>query len=76
MRNNELRLFDHFVTVNEQVEVQHARAPANALVFPATTPLYLLQLDGMARARYLWDLLLGRPEQTEYGETRATDSQA
>jgi multidrug efflux pump subunit AcrB len=38
--------------------------------------LYLLQLDGMARARYLWDLLLGRPEQTEYGETRATDSQA
>jgi multidrug efflux pump subunit AcrB len=38
--------------------------------------LYLLQIDGIARARSLWDLLLGRPETTEYGETRATDSQA
>ena len=27
--------------------------------------LYLLQIDGMARARYLWDLLLGRPERSE-----------
>ena len=37
--------------------------------------LYLLQVDGIARTRYLWDLLLGRPESTEYSETRATDSQ-
>jgi len=27
--------------------------------------LYLLQLDGMARTRYLWDLLLGRPGRSE-----------
>ena len=27
--------------------------------------LYLLQLDGMARVRFLWDLLLGRPERPE-----------
>ncbi len=27
--------------------------------------LYLLQIDGMARTRYLWDLLLGRPERSE-----------
>ena len=27
--------------------------------------LYLLQIDGMARIRYLWDLLLGRPERSE-----------
>jgi multidrug efflux pump subunit AcrB len=38
--------------------------------------LYLLQLDGLARARYLWDLLLGRPERTELGETHPTDSSA
>lgn len=24
--------------------------------------LYMLQLDGFKRSRYLWDLLLGRPE--------------
>ena len=24
--------------------------------------LYMLQQDGFARSRYLWDLLLGRPE--------------
>ena len=28
--------------------------------------LYLLQIDGMARVRYMWDLLLGRPERSEY----------
>ena len=38
--------------------------------------LYLLQLDGIARARYLWDLLLGRPERAGYGETRPTDTSA
>jgi multidrug efflux pump subunit AcrB len=27
--------------------------------------LYLLQLDGLARVRFLWDLLLGRPERPE-----------
>jgi Cu/Ag efflux pump CusA len=27
--------------------------------------LYLLQIDGMARTRYLWDLLLGRPGRSE-----------
>ncbi len=27
--------------------------------------LYLLQIDGIARVRYLWDLLLGRPERSE-----------
>ncbi len=27
--------------------------------------LYLLQIDGMKRVRYLWDLLLGRPERSE-----------
>jgi multidrug efflux pump subunit AcrB len=27
--------------------------------------LYLLQIDAMARVRYLWDLLLGRPERSE-----------
>ena len=27
--------------------------------------LYLLQIDGIARTRYLWDLLLGRPERSE-----------
>ncbi len=27
--------------------------------------LYMLQIDFIARARYLWDLLLGRPEATE-----------
>ena len=27
--------------------------------------LYLLQIDAMARIRYLWDLLLGRPERSE-----------
>ena len=27
--------------------------------------LYLLQIDGMARIRFLWDLLLGRPERSE-----------
>jgi multidrug efflux pump subunit AcrB len=27
--------------------------------------LYLLQIDGMTRLRYLWDLLLGRPERSE-----------
>jgi multidrug efflux pump subunit AcrB len=27
--------------------------------------LYLLQIDGMAHVRYLWDLLLGRPERSE-----------
>ena len=27
--------------------------------------LYILQIDFLARARYLWDLLLGRPEATE-----------
>ena len=27
--------------------------------------LYLLQLDGLARLRFLWDLLLGRPERPE-----------
>jgi multidrug efflux pump subunit AcrB len=28
--------------------------------------LYLLQIDAMARVRYMWDLLLGRPERSEY----------
>jgi len=27
--------------------------------------LYMLQIDFLARVRYLWDLLLGRPEATE-----------
>ena len=27
--------------------------------------LYLLQIDGMVRIRFLWDLLLGRPERSE-----------
>lgn len=31
--------------------------------------LYLLQLDGFARTRYLWDLLLGRPEKTSDQQT-------
>ncbi|MCK5326887.1 MAG: efflux RND transporter permease subunit, partial [Woeseiaceae bacterium] len=30
--------------------------------------LYLLQLDSFARTRYLWDLLLGRPERVETSE--------
>ena len=38
--------------------------------------LYLLQLDAIARFRYLWDLLLGRTERTQHGETRAPDSSA
>ena len=36
--------------------------------------LYLLQLDGIAKTRYFWDLLLGRPERKDYGETQASDS--
>ena len=27
--------------------------------------LYLLQIDAIVRVRYLWDLLLGRPERSE-----------
>jgi multidrug efflux pump subunit AcrB len=38
--------------------------------------LYLLQLDGIARARSLWDLLLGRTERTDYDESYPTDSSA
>jgi hypothetical protein len=30
--------------------------------------LYMLQLDMFARSRYLWDLLLGRPERAGTSE--------
>ena len=31
--------------------------------------LYMLQIDGFKRTRYLWDLLLGRPEQQDTAES-------
>lgn len=38
---------------------------ATAITLFLIPALYMLQIDGFARARYLWDLLLGRPERTE-----------
>ena len=38
---------------------------ATAITLFLIPALYMLQIDGFARTRYLWDLLLGRPERTE-----------
>lgn len=41
---------------------------ATAITLFLIPALYMLQLDMFARGRYLWDLLLGRPERAETSE--------
>ena len=38
---------------------------ATAITLFLIPALYMLQIDSFARTRYLWDLLLGRPDRTE-----------
>jgi len=41
---------------------------ATAITLFLIPALYMLQIDGFARTRYLWDLLLGRPERADSSE--------